>query len=128
MKPLHFVGSALNDIRDFPEEVRSEVGYSLYLAQIGDKAINAIPMVGFGGASVLEVIMADAGGTFRAIYTVRFLKAVYALHAFQKKSKAGASTPRPDMRLIRSRLRDAEDHYREMYEKARKERGHERGA
>jgi phage-related protein len=128
MKPMHFVGSALDDVRDFPEEVRSEVGYSLYLAQIGDKAINAIPMVGFGGANVLEVIIDDNGGTFRAIYTVRFRKAVYALHAFQKKSKSGVSTPRPDIRLIRSRLKDAEDHYRATYERARKERGHERGA
>jgi phage-related protein len=39
---------------------------------------------------------------------VKFAEAVAALHCFQKKSKRGIATPRTDMDLIRSRLRDAE--------------------
>jgi phage-related protein len=35
------------------------------------------------------------------------------LHAFQKKSKRGAETPKSDMELIRSRLRLAKEHYGE---------------
>lgn len=52
-----------------------------------------------------------AGDTYRAVYTVRFVGAVYALHAFQKKSKTGIETPRQDIELIKSRFKSAEEHY-----------------
>ena len=55
------------------------------------------------------------GDTFRAAYTVRFKAAVYVLHAFQKKTRRGAETPRPDIELVRGRLWTAEQHYRYAY-------------
>lgn len=129
MKPVHWVGSTLKDVRQFPEDVRSEVGYSLYLAQKGDKGINAVPMVGFGGAKVLEVVIDSDGDTYRAVYTVKFARAIYVLHAFQKKSKKGVGTPKPDMHLITKRLKDAEAHYKQNYEaENQRERANERGA
>jgi phage-related protein len=129
MKPLHFIGSSLKDLRDFPEDVRQEAGYSLYLSQIGGKAINTVPMVGFGGAKVLEVVIDDDGDTYRAIYTVKFVHAIYVLHAFQKKSKKGNETPKPDMKLIRERLKVAENHHNTTYKsELRKEKANERGA
>jgi len=33
LKPVEWVGSALEDLQAFPEEVRQTVGYALYLAQ-----------------------------------------------------------------------------------------------
>jgi phage-related protein len=48
------------------------------------------------------------GGAYRAVYTVRFAQAVYVLHCFQKKSKHGVNTPKPEMELIRRRLKEAE--------------------
>jgi phage-related protein len=56
---------------------------------------------------VLEVIESSAGNAYRAVYTVRFADAVVVLHVFQKKSKSGAETPKPDRDLIETRLRDA---------------------
>ncbi|GMR18406.1 MAG: hypothetical protein BMS9Abin33_0817 [Gammaproteobacteria bacterium] len=44
----------------------------------------------------------------RAVYTVKFEGYVYVLHCFQKKSKKGIATPKPDMDRIRARLKDAE--------------------
>jgi phage-related protein len=63
---------------------------------------------GFGSAGVLEVVEDDAGGTYRAVYTVRFQEAVFVLHCFQKKSKSGIKTPKNDMETIRIRLKAAE--------------------
>jgi len=63
---------------------------------------------GFGGAGVVEVVKDFRGDTFRAVYTLRFARTVYVLHAFQKKSKTGRETPRPDIELIQQRLREAE--------------------
>lgn len=53
----------------------------------------------------------DSGGTYRAVYTVRFAEVIYVLHVFQKKSKRGVETPKVEMDLIRSRLEIAKSHY-----------------
>lgn len=92
------------------------LGYAIDLAQQGRLLRTAKSLRGFGGASILEVVEAHDGDTYRAVYTVRFPEAIYVLHVFQKKSKHGIQTPRHDMDLIRERLRAAEilhDQYRE---------------
>ena len=87
-----------------------------YSAQIGLKAPKAKPLRGFGGAGVLEVVEDFDGDTFRAVYTVKFRGIVFVLHVFQKKSKRGIRTPKADIELIKSRLKSAEDAYRELYQ------------
>lgn len=107
MKAIRWVGSSYDDLLALPEEVRREVGYALYVAQIGDKADNAKPLKGLG-SGVLEVVENYDGDTYRAVYTVRFESSVYVLHAFQKKSKSGIATPPKDMKLIETRLKAAQ--------------------
>ncbi len=78
---------------------------------------------GFGAADVIEVVESDSHGTYRAVYTVRFLEAVYVLHVFQKKSKKGIEAPKPDMDLIRDRLKAATEAAQELRnEKARRKK------
>ena len=60
----------------------------------------AKPLKGFGSTDVLEVVERSEGGSFRAIYTVRFAEAIYVLHCFQKKSTRGIATPKPDIDKI----------------------------
>jgi phage-related protein len=119
LKPLSWVGSSQKDFRSFPDPVKDDMGYALYLAQIGQKHGSAKPLRGFGGASVLELVEDHAGDTYRAVYTVRFAAAVYVLHAFQKKSKRGRETPKSEMDIVRRRLRTADEDARQQ---ARKER------
>lgn len=113
IKPLFWVGSSRSDLREFPEDVQDTVGYALYQAQVGEKHKDAKPLRGFGGASVLEVVEDYDGDTYRAVYTVKFAGAVYVVHAFQKKSRRGSETPKPDMDLVRLRLRAAEEQHAE---------------
>jgi phage-related protein len=110
-KPLFWMSSTQDDLRAFPQEVRQVMGYALYLAQLGDKHLDAKPLKGFAGAGVLEIVTDHDGDAFRAVYTVRFADAVYALHAFQKKSKRGIATPNWEIEQIRQRLRQAQAHY-----------------
>lgn len=91
-----------------PSDVRRRFGYALSLAQIGDQDDAAKVLKGFGGTGALEVVEDDAGGTYRAVYTVKFAEAVFVLHCFQKKSKSGIATPKADMDIIRARLKVAE--------------------
>lgn len=107
-KPLEWIGSSHKDLMALPLEVRRFFGYALSLAQAGDQHEAAKVLKGFGGAGVLEVVEDDAGGTYRAVYTVKFSEAVFVLHCFQKKSKRGVATPKADMDVIHARLKVAE--------------------
>jgi|ERR1043165_2153902 phage-related protein len=112
LKRVVWMGSSRKDLRSFPDEVKGAVGIALYEAQVGRKAISAKPLSGFGGASVLEVVQDYNTDTFRVVYTVKFGEFVCVLHAFQKKSKRGNTTPKSDLALIRTRLKAADDDYK----------------
>jgi len=83
-KPLLWVGSSKKDLQAMPDEVQDSFGYALHLAQTGAKHAHAKPLKGFGSAGVL--------------------------HCFQKKSTSGIATPKPDLDLIRDRLKAALAH------------------
>ena len=112
-RPVIWVGSSRKDLRGFPREVRRDIGHALYAAQQGETDPAAKPLRGFGGGSVLEIVADQEGGTWRAVYTVRFPEAIYVLHAFQKKSKRGVATPKKDIDLIHHRLAEAQRLHRE---------------
>lgn len=108
LRQLLFVGSSRKDLGAFPDEVQREVGYALYLGQLGDRAPSVKTLSGFGGGGVVEIVEDHDGDTYRCVYTVKFKSAVYVLHAFKKKSKRGSETPKHDIELVRARLREAE--------------------
>jgi phage-related protein len=110
-KPCLFVGPSRRELKTFPDEVRGRIGHALHQVQSGQEPDSAKALRGFGGRGVLELVEDHQGSTFRAVYTVRFSAVVYVLHAFQKKSKKGIATPKHVIELIKSRLRDAEQHY-----------------
>ena len=83
-KPIFFIGSSLRDLRAFPVDVKRVLGFAFRQAQQGGTHADAKALKGYGGGSVLEVIADHNSDTFRGVYTVRFRRAVYVLHAFQK--------------------------------------------
>lgn len=107
-RPLIWIGSSKKDLIGLPVSVRKFFGHALNFAQNGEQHDAAKVLKGFGGAGVLEVVEDDAGGTYRAVYTVKFKEAVFVLHCFQKKSKSGISTPKKEMEIIHARLKLAE--------------------
>jgi phage-related protein len=115
-KPCFFVGSSRKDIKQFPAKVQNRLGYALFEVQEGEEPASAKALKGFGGRSILELVDDFDGNTYRAVYTVRFAGVVYVLHAFQKKAKKGIATPLQEIEFVRSRLRDAQLHYRESTE------------
>jgi phage-related protein len=115
-KPLLWIGSSKDDLLEFPEAVKDEIGTALSVAQFGGKHPNAKPWKG-EGPGVLEVVGDYRSDTYRAVYTVRFADAVYVLHCFQKKSPKGRKTARADIRLIAERLRAAKEDYERCYGK-----------
>jgi phage-related protein len=108
IKPLRWIASSRRDLQEMPGDVQDTFGFALHLAQIGEKHGKAKPLKGFGSAGVLEVVEDSDGNTYRAVYTVRFVDAVYVLHCFQKKSHRGVSTPKQEIDRVMNCLKIAE--------------------
>jgi phage-related protein len=113
-KPLHWIGSSKRDLLRFPRQVVRAVGHDLSAVQYGGQPPSAKPWTGLG-AGIWELVEYDASGTYRAVYTIQFAKAIYVLHAFQKKSPTGIRTSRTDVALIRQRLKAAKEDYEVRY-------------
>jgi phage-related protein len=117
-KPLHWVASAKKDLLTFPDAVIDNFGYTLGVVQAGGKPPSAKPWKG-EGPGVLELVEDYRGDTWRTVYTVKFEKAVYVLHCFQKKSPSGVRTAKQDADLIHERLKAAQADYEVRYGKDR---------
>ena len=114
-KPIHFIASSQNDLRDMPEEVKDAFGGALLDAQYGEHPEGARPFGEGLPSTVMKLVEDFDGDTYRAAYTAAFKAAVYVLHVFKKKSKSGIATPQADRDLVRTRLNLAEEHYRLHY-------------
>jgi phage-related protein len=110
------MGSSKDDLLEFPEAVKDEIGTALSVAQFGGKHPSAKSWKG-EGPGVLELVADYRSDTYRAVYTVRFADAVYVLHCFQKSSPKGSKTAQADIRLIAERLRAAKEDYERRYGK-----------
>lgn len=100
MKPLRFVGSSLDDLRDFPAEARRQAGFELYAIQRGFEPSDWKPMreVGPGAREIRIHVL----GEWRVLYVAKLGDTVYVLHAFQKKTR---KTRHEDIELARRRYR-----------------------
>jgi phage-related protein len=103
MKLLRFLGTAREDLSAFPKAARSRAGHELFMVQVSREPDDWKPM-GTVGPGACEIRVRDWEGAFRVVYVARFRKAVYVLHAFQKKSQ---KTSRRDVEVARARYRDA---------------------
>ena len=101
---------------DLPERVKEDFVTALTVVRLGATAAQAKPWKG-EGPGVFELVEDFKTNTYRCVYSVRFAKAVYVLHVFQKKSKQGKKTPLPDVRLIAARLERARQDYEERFPK-----------
>ena len=101
-KPVEFRGSALDDLRGFPQAARREAGYQLDQIQRGREPDDWKPM-NTVGRGVHEIRIRDAAGAFRVLYVAKFDDAVYVLHCFQKKTQ---KTSKADVNLAAQRYRD----------------------
>lgn len=102
MKVLKFRGSALNDLRAFPEAARREAGHQLDKVQNGQAPSDWKPMAAVG-KGVQEIRVRDETGAFRVIYVAKLADAVYVLHCFQKKTQR---TSKADLDVAAKRYAD----------------------
>lgn len=99
MKPIIFLGDALDGLRRFPNDARREAGYQLDKVQKGADPSNWKPMPSIG-QGVREIRIRDLAGAFRVLYVAHFPDAVFVLHCFEKKTE---KTARRDLELAAKR-------------------------
>ena len=104
MKPLKFVGSSLDDLRNFPLEARRQAGFELYAVQRGQDPSDWKPMKVVG--SGVREIRIRVLGEWRVLYVAKIADAVYVLPAFQKKTQ---KTSRKDIEVAQRRYRQLGD-------------------
>ena len=114
IKPLEWCPRTRRAIKEMPEDVQGQFGHELFVVQAGDTPDSAKFWKG-DGSGVYELVADYRKDTYRAVYTVRFERAVYVFHCFQKKSKTGIATPKEDVALIKERLKWAEQDYAAKY-------------
>lgn len=99
MKPVHFVGTSREDLRELPETVQETAGFQLFKVQQGKEPDDWKPMAAIG-PGVQEIRVRDDTGTYRVFYVAKYQEAVYVLHVFEKRSQ---KTARPDIELGKTR-------------------------
>jgi phage-related protein len=100
MKKLRFIGSSLDDLKNFPAEARREAGFELDAVQRGAMPMDFKPLLAVGpGAYEIPI---PALGEWRVVYVAKFDDAVYVLHAFHKKTR---KTRLEDIELAARRYR-----------------------
>lgn len=101
MKDIAFLGTSLDDIKEFPDDIKQDAGYQLHLVQTGEMPTDFkyMPTIGQG---VVEIRLKDENGIYRVVYTAKFADCVYVLHAFVKKTQ---KTSKTDIEIAKSRLK-----------------------
>lgn len=102
-RPVQWIKAARKDFEDFPQEARDNLLDALTFVAGGGFPGIAKPMKGFG-SGVFELALRFRTDAYRVVYAVQIGDAVWVVHAFQKKSKAGIKTPPAEIELIRKRL------------------------
>jgi phage-related protein len=101
MKKLLWVGSALQDLRAFPDDARRMAGHELHLIQEGLEPDDWKPMTSVGpGVYELRI---HTNLEHRVFYVAKFEEGIYVLHAFEKRTR---QTAHRDIELARERYRD----------------------
>lgn len=108
LRPLVWMGDSRKTLQRFPEGVRKIIGGELQLIQFGGMPKDIKPFKGVG-RGVIEIAVRHATDAYRAVVAIQLGTRIYVLHAFQKKSKSGISTPKHEVELIRRRLAQARE-------------------
>lgn len=109
-KRISWIKQARKAYLGFPEPVIDDVDAALFAAARGERTGTTKQMKHLG-PGVFEVALRYRKDAYRTIYCVEIGADIWVVHAFQKKSKKGIATPKPDIDLIRSRLKRLKEEF-----------------
>lgn len=101
---ISWINQARKAYLRFPNPVIDDVDAALFAAARGERT-GTIKQMKHLGSGVFEIALRYRKDAYRAVYCVEVDADIWVLHAFQKKSTKGIATPKPDIDVIRSRLK-----------------------
>ena len=108
LRPVIWLGDTDKEIRNFPDDVKQQIGYELHLIQGGEMPKSAKLFKGVG-SGVIEIAIKYDTDAYRCVQAVQLGNDIYVLHAFKKKSSKGIETPKKDVDIIKQRYKDAQE-------------------
>lgn len=94
--------------KDWPDPMKQQGGYQLFLVQQGKEPNNYRPMADIG-TGVKEIkLQDDDKSQYRLIYIAKFEEAVYVFHVITKKTSE--TTSKHDIKLAKTRLSEITAH------------------
>jgi phage-related protein len=105
-KPIHWIGSSKQDLLELPEAACRAMGFELWLVQQGDLPSDFKPMT-IVGSGVAELRVRLPSGAYRVFFVAKFAKAIYVLHAFEKKTQ---KTSQQDIAIGQQRYKQMLQH------------------
>ena len=103
-RPVSWLTPARKAFDAFPHDAHEIIADALSVAAEGGKAGIAKPMKGLG-SGVFEIALPYRGNAFRVVYAVQLGAELWVIHAFQKKSMHGITTPKNEIDVIKDRLK-----------------------
>lgn len=101
---VRFHPKAREEISSYPEKIKKDIGYLLYLLQVGSeltmphsRMMNAID------SGVSELRVRESSGAYRVFYCMKSEFGILVFHAFKKKT---AKTPPHEIDLARKRMKE----------------------
>ena len=103
-RKINWLKAALKDFQDFSQNAQDRALMALTFVAEGLTPDIAKPLTGLGGG-VWELAIRSRGDAYRVVYALQLGEDIWIVHAFQKKSKKGIATPKPEIDLVRERIK-----------------------
>jgi len=108
IKSIHWIGSAKDELLDFPKDAIRSAGYQLHRLQEGKEPLDWKPLnnLGKGITSVFEIRIWEDKSTYRIAAVTKTANVVTVLHCWHKKTQTIA---KHNKEIIVTRYKEAKD-------------------
>jgi phage-related protein len=113
MKDVIWISGTLQVVKEYPINVRREIGYNLDRVQRGIEPCDWKSMVSIGHG--VKEIRIHEENEYRVLYVAKFEEAIYVLHSFLKKTQ---QTAKRDIQMAKKRYAEVLEMRRVYYEKS----------
>jgi len=101
---VSWIRAARKDFGKFPEVAQERFLDALVVVSQGQMPGSAKPLANLG-AGVFEITVPYRTDTYRTVYALKIDDDIWIVHAFKKKSHKGIKTPKPDIDLVKERIK-----------------------
>lgn len=105
MKSVRWLGNSYKRLMEFPKSALKQTGYQLGKVQRGEEPADWKPMVSVGPGT-MEIRIHEPH-EYRVLHVAKFDRAIYVLHAFEKKTQ---KTPKLDLDIARAAYAEIKSH------------------